>query len=181
MLEELMTIETSVLGRDHPQTLATLNNYGVRLQDAGRFDESLSILQEAHELRAEVLGPSNPHTLASLANMAMTLRSLGRSEEALALVTKVVEVGSASLPPDHWWIVEWNHLLGRCYYDLGRFEEAEPLMIESSRKLGDALGINHYRTRDTLESLAALYEAWGKLDKAAEYRAKLVPKNSDED
>jgi hypothetical protein len=57
-----------------------------------------------------------------------------------------------------------------CLVELGRYDEAEPLLLESYpnlRPLPDA------DTRETLRYLVKLYDAWGKPEKAAEWRAKL--------
>ncbi len=47
------------------------------------------------------------------------------------------------------------------------------MLLKAHRVLEPALGDSHDRTTKVVEFLAALYEAWGKPEQAAEYRAML--------
>lgn len=80
-------------------------------------------------------------------------------------------------------------LLGAALAGQQRYEEAEPLLVTSYASLRDKLGDScktsrpgpcvswearpTHVTREALERLVELYEAWGKEEKAAEYRALL--------
>ena len=59
---------------------------------------------------------------------------------------------------------------GWCLVELGRYEEAEPLLLETYSRLPSLPDV---ATRDTTRYLAILYDAGGKPEKAAEWRAKL--------
>ncbi len=57
--------------------------------------------------------------------------------------------------------------------NLGRFDEAEPLLLESYEKRRDNPQTHDIREREALERIVKLYETWARPDKAAEWRAKL--------
>ena len=58
-----------------------------------------------------------------------------------------------------------------CLVELGRYEEAEPLLLEAYPRLR----LEHPdRAEDTIRYLVKLYDAWGMPEKAAEWRAKLA-------
>ncbi len=52
-------------------------------------------------------------------------------------------------------------------------DDAESTLLEAHGILQTALGDQHEQTRRVVGYLADLYDAWGKPDKAAEWRAKL--------
>jgi hypothetical protein len=57
---------------------------------------------------------------------------------------------------------------------LGRYEEAATLLIASYPIVRDKKGAKSRNTRDILARLVDLYPAWGRPEKAAEYRELLV-------
>jgi hypothetical protein len=66
-------------------------------------------------------------------------------------------------------------MLGRCLTVLGRYDEAESLLLSAYQTLQ-----SHARAyvnlpdlhRQVLDGAVALYEAWGKREQAAEWRRK---------
>ena len=72
------------------------------------------------------------------------------------------------------------HLLGGILSGLGRFSDAEPLLIESYEALRDDAGLPPRDRKEMLERLVRLYESWdaaepgkGYAEKAAQWRGKL--------
>src|SRR4029450_206754 len=75
-------------------------------------------------------------------------------------------------PEDDWSVGATKSLLGAALTALARYEEAEAMLVEADRDLQ----ITPAQGRDakaTVKRLVALYEAWGRLDRAAAYRARL--------
>ncbi len=62
---------------------------------------------------------------------------------------------------------------GRTLLGLGRHVDAEAVLLEAHGIFEAGLGALHERTLDTVTRLADLYDAWGKPEQAAEWRAKL--------
>jgi hypothetical protein len=62
-------------------------------------------------------------------------------------------------------------VLGACLSALQRYAEAEPLLQGSYATFKARFGPQHKRTQPVIRYLMNLYEAWGKPEKAAEYRA----------
>lgn len=63
-------------------------------------------------------------------------------------------------------------VLGACLTRLGRYDEAEPLMLGSYEQLQSQRGDADPYTRDALNNLIRFYERWGKPDRAAHFRAR---------
>jgi len=63
--------------------------------------------------------------------------------------------------------------MGDLLREQGRLTEAEPYFREELEACRHVRGDDHDSTLDSIYNLADLYDAWGKPDKAAEWRAKL--------
>jgi Tfp pilus assembly protein PilF len=74
-----------VLGPEHPDTLTSVNNFGLMLRSMGKYEEAEAMHRRALEGREKVLGPEHPYTLTSVGNLGSVLRSLGKHEEAEAM------------------------------------------------------------------------------------------------
>lgn len=71
-----------VLGREHPDTLTSVNNLGLVLDSQGKYEEAEAMHRWALEAREEVLGREHPDTLTSLNNLGNVLNRQGKYEEA---------------------------------------------------------------------------------------------------
>ncbi|GAH49227.1 unnamed protein product, partial [marine sediment metagenome] len=64
---------------------------------------------------------------------------------------------------------------------LGQYKDAEEQLLEVVDDCLDMFGEEHPSTVETIKNLIKLYEAWGKPDKAEEWRAKLPQKEDTEE
>jgi tetratricopeptide (TPR) repeat protein len=85
----------------------------------------------------------------------------------------VVPSRRRTLPEDDWSVGATRSLLGGTLVALKRYDEAEPLLLSARRDLDITPGPQSPEARATIARLVALYVAWGRPDKAAEYRALL--------
>jgi hypothetical protein len=67
---QLMEIRKRVLGPEHPDTLASMNNLAVIYWNQGRWSEVEELNVQIMEIRKRVLGPEHPDTLTSMNNLA---------------------------------------------------------------------------------------------------------------
>ena len=102
------------------------------------------------------------------------LTERGAYEEADRLLGNALEINRRSLPPKHWRIGYTQALLGSCLTGERRFDEAEPLLLAGYETLRAKRGNERQETLRAASGLVALYEAWGKPDKAAEWQKKLA-------
>ncbi len=162
-----------VLGDDHQDTLSSISNMGFCLQAQGKLAEAEPLYRAALEGRRRVLGDDHPDTLLSLNNMGALLRDGGRLDEAESNGREAVERARRALPEGHWRTGVYLFNYGRTSAKLERWEEAEAALLEAHQVLSLAFGAGHERTIRVIDSLVALYEAWGNTAQAAEWRAKL--------
>jgi serine/threonine protein kinase/tetratricopeptide (TPR) repeat protein len=103
----------------------------------------------------------------------------GESAEAEPILRECFAVRQAT-EPQAWTTFQAMSLLGEALTNLGRFEEAEPLLLEGFEKMDPPLE-KSIQGREALERLVALYVAWDesapgtdKAEAAAAWRTRLA-------
>ena len=56
-----------VLGKEHPDTLTSMNNLAITWKEQGRNVKAIDLMGECIYLRTRILGADHPHTLSSSA------------------------------------------------------------------------------------------------------------------
>ena len=82
------------------------------------------------------------------------------------------------VPEDDWSVGAAKSLLGAALAGLARYDEAEAMLLEAHRDLEAGPGPQGRAARATVARLVALYDAWGKPEKAAPYRCCCLPEHS---
>ena len=113
--------------------------------------------------------------------MGSLLNAQKRYTESEPILRESLETGGTVLGADHWRVAEARSLLGESLAGQEQFNEAEPLLLEGYTGLESSLpgGWRSQKLPPAIERLIKLYDAWGKPDQAAEWRAKRT-ENSDE-
>ncbi|MFC1530062.1 tetratricopeptide repeat protein [Gemmatimonadota bacterium] len=157
--------------------IAFENAIGISMMQ-GQFEEALSVAYEAYEQDLENSGPEAQNTLASMHNIASILHVLGRHAQAESLYTETLGLREQVLGESHPHTLYTKGNLAEIFALQERWEEAETQFLNTIALFSSDvdLGITHFRAQRYISSLAEMYEAWGKLDRAAEWRAKLIPR-----
>ena len=102
-----------VLGRGHPDTMATAESLSAAYHAAGRMPTALQLSEQCCADSERVLGPDHPDTLARMANLAQLYNEVGRMGDAEALLRRTAAYRERVLP----------HTLnrGRAYQDRDLF------------------------------------------------------------
>ncbi|RYP17189.1 hypothetical protein DL767_010064 [Monosporascus sp. MG133] len=77
MHRQALELRKAVLGGEHPDTLASINNLALVLNSQGKYEEAEQMHRQALKLRKAVVGGEHPDTLASINNLALVLNSQG--------------------------------------------------------------------------------------------------------
>ena len=98
-----------------------------------------------------------------------------RYDEALALAAEARGILIASMPADSWQVAAAMNAEGAALLGLGRYAQAEPLLLDSLAPLARAPipGLDVRGKRRVVE----LYEKWGKLELARKARQALASNN----
>lgn len=142
------------------------------LEEAGRLAEAEAEAKRAVEF-LQRLTPPMPGLVRNVRQMwAKVVLGDGRAEEAEGMLRGILRDRlAAGAKGDHWIVGEAQSLLGACLAEQGKYAEAEPLVVSGYEIMRAGIGETAYETRMGLRRVVALYEAWGKPEEAAKYRA----------
>jgi tetratricopeptide (TPR) repeat protein len=161
-----------LLGPEHPDTTRSLYALAYLLRAKGDHEGAARLGREILALRGRVLPDAHPMVAGAMQVLGMSLVDLGRPREAEPFLRESLELRRRALPAGHWLIASAESTLGSCLTAERRFREAEPLLLHGLEGLRAAQGEDHELTVEARRRLVALYEAWGRPERAAAWRTQ---------
>ncbi|HEU5029117.1 MAG TPA: tetratricopeptide repeat protein [Spirillospora sp.] len=172
---EVLEIQTRVLGKEHPLTLATQHSIGGLFHDRGLSAQAEAEWRAVLDSRRRVLGSEHPDTLFTRHGLAIVLNDRGLTEEAEVEWQAVLDARRRVLGDEHPHTLATRQCLAGLLHRRSLYREADTeyqivLGVQSKK-----LGANHPDTLSTRHRLATLLHD-RKLYEAAEdeYRAVLT-------
>jgi tetratricopeptide (TPR) repeat protein len=101
LAEKALSLAERALGKEHPDTLASVNTLALAYQIQGRLAEAEPLLKRALDVRERVLGKDHADTLESANGLASLYQAQGRLTEAGPLYQRVLEARERVLGKDH--------------------------------------------------------------------------------
>ncbi|MET0328375.1 MAG: protein kinase [Luteimonas sp.] len=155
-MRDVLSRQARVLGRAHPQTLATQAEL-VRLlgkqDDPGKTAQALALHSEVWRARQRNLGPDHIDTIFALGGVANLQRKLGQNDAAIATAEEALRRYARTLP-DHRLISATWELIGSAQYAAGRLDAARDAY---ARALAQRVDMNGPLDAHTIESASGLY------------------------
>ncbi len=148
-----------VLGEDHPDTLAAMNNLAATRWDLGDFDGARDLHEQALPTRQRVLGEDHPDTLTSMNNLAETRRTLGDLDGARELLEQTLAGFRRVLGEDHPNTLASMSNLATTRRDLGDLDGARDLFERALTGRRRVLGDDHPDTLASMHNLATVRQA----------------------
>jgi tetratricopeptide (TPR) repeat protein len=155
-----------MLGPDHPDTLASVNNLAIACQEVGRRAEAIRLHERALAGRVRALGPEHPDTLASRNNLAIACQEVGRRAEAIRLHERALAGRVRVLGPDHPDTLASRNNLAAAYQQIGWADEAITSFKRALAGRERVLGPDHPDTLASRNGLAAACQEVGWADEA---------------
>jgi non-specific serine/threonine protein kinase/serine/threonine-protein kinase len=152
-------------GADGRRTLEAMNQLAWFLKDLGAPDnltEAEDLARNAASLARSAYGEGDELTVMIVDTLAVVLYLRGKSDEAIAEF-EAVAAEARKLAGDRWFTGMSSAHYGRCLVELGRYQDAERVL----------LAVHDGGDEAALAALIDLYTTWGKPEKAAQYRALL--------
>jgi eukaryotic-like serine/threonine-protein kinase len=160
LFREALAIRRQALGERHPSVATLLNNLAHTLQPQGRYDEAAAALRQALAIARPTLGDGHPMVATCLVNLARVDLARGDAASAEPPLRQARATFERIYPSGDWHIGTVESLLGASLTGLGRYPEAEPLLLDARRVLKDVPGPQGREAKMTETRLAALYRAW---------------------
>jgi tetratricopeptide (TPR) repeat protein/tRNA A-37 threonylcarbamoyl transferase component Bud32 len=166
-----------VLGPEHPLTLAFQGDLGDMYQRQGKFQLAGSHAAQVLAGRRRALGSNNTNTMSSAMLLSLAYISQGLFDAAEPLAREALDFGRKQQPKE-WETFFAESLVGASLAGQKKYAEAEPLLVEGytgmiGRKMDASASAVYYFDRAG-EWVVKLYQAWGRPDKATEWRRKLA-------
>jgi tetratricopeptide (TPR) repeat protein len=137
-----------------------------------RDEEAEATFREALAVRVEHWGPGHWQVGQGYYALGTFFLTRGDTLAAAESYRKTVEIYTEALGADHGWTAHAKAVLATCLVAERRYDEAERRLLEAYRIIRDSPSAEAY-AEDALERIVFLYQAWGKPEKAEEYRALL--------
>jgi tetratricopeptide (TPR) repeat protein len=128
--QETLALRKAQLGRDHPDTLRSMNGVALSCAALGRHADAVKLYEEALLLMKAKLGPDHPDTLKSMHNLAVSYAALGRHADALKLGEETLALRKSKLGPDHPDTLLSMWMVAESLVQLDRGAEAVPVIDE---------------------------------------------------
>jgi len=170
---EILPIQRRVDGDEHWRTLRSVKGLAQVYTHLGNYDEAETLCKEVLDVTKEEFGEDPVGLLQTINVFGVLRRKQKRYEEAEKLLTKARDKRQTTLGSDHPATLETTHELGVLYKEQARYDEAEKLLLEAVEGRRLKLSDKHPFTLESWHNLIEIYEAWGKPEKAAQWRKKL--------
>ena len=183
LFRRVLATQRATLGDRHPVVATTLNSLSHVLVAERRLDDAATALEEALDIARASLG--NDHQLVAiysinLASVQFSRRKPAEAEPLLreglrirAQAPEIVPSRRRTFRDDDWSLGATKSLLGAALVSLGRYHEAETVLLDARNDLASHGTPQPGAMQATLNRLVQLYVAWGKQDRAETYRALL--------
>jgi serine/threonine protein kinase len=157
----------------HTLTGSAWNNLSYALRGQGRLAEAEEAARKALPLIRARRGEHHPDTASVMVNVGRFELEHGRLAEAEALLAPALEFRQSAFPATDRRIAVARNWLAATYTAMGRYAEAEALLLDANRQLADVPAAYAADKRTALTHLITLYEKWGKPDQAVPFRVRL--------
>jgi tetratricopeptide (TPR) repeat protein len=151
---------------------------GLAYDLVGRFEKAEPIYREALEMHRQRHKEASMHSAMYQSSLARNLLKQQRYAEAEPLLYECLKFREPNEANDYTTF-DTKSLLGGSLLGQKRYSEAEPLLLVGYVGMKDRAGTippqRMFRMTEAVERLVQLYGAWGKVEKAAEWRSKLPP------
>ncbi|HEV2495736.1 MAG TPA: tetratricopeptide repeat protein [Terriglobia bacterium] len=177
LLNQALGIARRVLDPEHPSTLYTLSDFAWMYQQRGKYALAETYAAQALAGRRHALGPDHPDTMASEADLALAYVSENRFARSEPLAREALET-ETKVQPDNWQRFRAESLLGASLAGEKKYAEAEPLLLEGYQGMLARKNVidvpDRYHMKLAHRWIVQLYQAWGKPDKATQWKKKYV-------
>jgi tetratricopeptide (TPR) repeat protein len=175
LLRQVLAMRREMLPDDDPAIGRTIANTATVLRKAGDQKGAQPLFEDAVARLKRALGPDHPDVMNALGSMGINLGELGQPARAEAAYREALALSARNktiAPVAYEWI---DYRLAGLLLNQRRFEEAEPLALRALAIRDSASGPADADTRQSMDQIVKLYQAWGKPDWAAKYQRSPAP------
>jgi tetratricopeptide (TPR) repeat protein len=164
--QQTLQLKEKVLGKEHPDTLMSMNNLARSLRQQGKFAEAEAMHRQTLQLQEKLFGKEHPDTLMSMGNLAILLRQQGKFAEAKAMDWQTLQLREKVLGKEHPETLMSMGNLASSLHQRGKFAEAKAMDWQTLQLREKVLGKEHPDTLVSMNNLASSLHQQGKFAEA---------------
>jgi serine/threonine-protein kinase len=172
-LRDALKLHREARGPDHPFVAYDMTALAMLLCDKAELEEAESLLRDALRLLENSVGTDHQYVASTLTELGAVLTEKGAPDEAAPLLQRAIAIRTADYALDNPLVAATNTVYAHTLAGLGRYQEAERLLLDNYPNLAENDGPMDRRTRRALGWTVSLYEAWNKPEQADRYRQLL--------
>ena len=155
-----------------------LNDYGVLLEEMGRFEEATDCLTKAWEIQQDLFGPDSPETISTCNNLGMIMADIGDFEEAETLYRHALRIALSYYKEGHPETAVLYSNLGELLMRSAEYDEEEPddVFTEDEDSAEDDILAKDRLTKDDAEDDAPIED---RLAESRHYLMRSLEINTD--
>ncbi len=161
--ERALALRMSVLGPEHIDVAASLNNLAATVAELGDLTRSSDLSLRALAIVEKAFGPDHPRVAMALSNLAAAATVRGDLEQAESLSARALAIWEASLGPEHPNVAVMLFNMAVLEGDRGDTPKAEALFRRALAIQRSALGEDHPVVTGTMIQLARARQRQGEL------------------
>lgn len=161
----------ALFGENHPYFAASLNSAARVLQANGELRKSEQYFTQSLQLHRKLLPQGHFNIARPLLGLGRVEMDLHKTSAAESHLAEALQILRNALPQTHWRIAQVESALGDCLTREKRYQEAEGHLLHGYDILSESAADKPDLMRQLKKNIATLYDAWGKPEKLAEFRA----------
>jgi tetratricopeptide (TPR) repeat protein len=166
--EHALELGLSILGEEHPTTIAMFNTLAIVRNRQGRDDEAEALYRRTIALQAKVLEKDHTDRTYPLNNLGLQFANQGRYREAEPLLREMQRILIANRGEEDALTAYSMENIGMLLREAGRYDEAEPVFRRGLAVRQKVLGPEHRFVGESYFSLGLLLALRGRPEDLAE-------------
>jgi tetratricopeptide (TPR) repeat protein len=162
MHRQTLQLKETVLGKEHPDTLMSMNNLAESLRQQGKYADAEAMHRQTLQLKETVLGKDHPRTLMSMMNLANSLLQQGKFVEAEVMHRQTLQLKETVLGKEHPDTLDSMNNLAISLRQQGKYAEAEVIDRQTLQLKETVYGKEHPSTLISMNNLALSLRQQGK-------------------
>ena len=171
MLEQAVGVFEKAHGKNSIAHLVVRGRLGEALLASEQFELAESVLSDVLESRRKVIGPNHPTNFSILSWLADCWQAKGKYMDAEPAYREAIVGYEAAKLTESPLIARTQTKLGNCLIRLGRFDEAEEVLLDADKRFSNLQSVRPEWPKSNRRALFDLYEAWHRPDDAAIYNS----------
>ena len=178
LYEETLRLCTAKLGPKDPRTVSTMVGLAATLLQSKAFEKANEVITEWVSIIERSPTPNRGQLARAKTSLAESFVGLARYAEATPQVVSALSMAEI----EDLEKLRANSIQGAIFAAQENWQKTEPLLIDTAEaltaKIAEMKILNRWYAPRACERVIAMYEAWGKPEEAAKWKAKLAEVNA---